>query len=38
MSNRTNRMVSLAIFVGVVLVLSLGLVLSVSSQAVALGF
>ena len=38
MSNRTSRVVSLAIFVGVVLVLSLGLALSVSSQAVALGF
>ena len=38
MSNRTSRIYSLAIFIGVVLILSSGLILSVSSQAVALGF
>jgi hypothetical protein len=38
MSNRMSRAYSLAIFVGVVLVLSIGLILSVSSQAAALGF
>lgn len=38
MSNRTSRAYSLAIFVGVVLVLTLGLIFSVSSQTAALGF
>ena len=38
MSNRTSRVYSLAIFVGVVVILTLGLIFSVSSQTVALGF